>query len=78
MGVVGYLMGVLGYLMGVPSYWASPWPGGGACQVALGANKVARGPHTGAPRTAPLYWSQAPLDHGPAPPSGLGISENAQ
>ena len=55
-------------------------PGHG--QVALGAKKVARGPHTGSPQghrsrdprdpgSAPLAWPQAPLGHGldPSPPS---------
>ena len=47
-------------LLGVPSYWAFPVTGRshglaaapGHGQVALGANKVARGPHTGPRRSS--------------------------
>ena len=85
MGVLGYLMGVLGYLMGVPSYWAFPWPGGGARpgQVALGAKKVALGPGPPGPGPAPVqvratfFVPSATWPHGLAPPPPPGHG-NAQ
>ena len=68
-----HLMEWRSQLLGVPSYWAFPWPGGGARPWPSGAGGEKSGAGPGPPRSgtgpgpgpAPLSLSQAPR-HGNA------------
>ena len=63
-------------LLGVPSYWAFPWPGGGARPWPSGAGGEESG--AGPPFRAPVQVRATFLaPHGLAPLPGHGISENA-